>query len=249
MKTVKAYHFVGKTLRDGRPIPKNGVWLKHTGKAVMCESGLHASLHPFDALQYAPGNTLCKVELRGIVDKESDKLVAMERRIVARIDAEPLLREFSRACALDYIHLWDAPQVVIDYLKTGDPSLRVAADAAAGAAAGAATGAARAVAEAAAWAATGAARAVAEAAAGAAARAAAEAAARAAAWVAAGAAEAARAARAARAAAWVAADAAARAAGAAARAARAAAEAAARAAQRKRFASMVAKAFKASASA
>ena len=172
MKTVKAYHFVGKTLRDGRKIPRNGVWLNHTGPAVMCESGLHASIHPFDALKYAPGITLCKVELRGIVGKQSDKLVAMERRIVARIDAEPLLREFARKCALDCIHLWDAPQVVIDYLKTGDPKLRAAAETAAGAAAWAAWAAAETAAEtaagAAAWAAAGAAAWAAGAAAGAA---------------------------------------------------------------------------------
>lgn len=63
------YHFVKGTLRDGRPVPADGEWLEHKGSLVMCESGLHASAHPFDALRYAPGATLCLVELDGeIID-------------------------------------------------------------------------------------------------------------------------------------------------------------------------------------
>ena len=58
------YHFTGSTLRDGSPIPEPGVWLKHDGPIVPCASGLHASEHPFDALAYAPGNMLHKVNLR-----------------------------------------------------------------------------------------------------------------------------------------------------------------------------------------
>ena len=53
---MKAYHFVGSTLRDGSPIPGDGEWLEHTGEVKICSSGLHASKHPFDALrpwQYA----------------------------------------------------------------------------------------------------------------------------------------------------------------------------------------------------
>src|SRR4051812_42294036 len=45
---VKAWHFVGDTLRDGRPVPKDGVKLIHPGKPVLCESGLHASLRPWE---------------------------------------------------------------------------------------------------------------------------------------------------------------------------------------------------------
>lgn len=47
---ITAYHFVGATLRDGRAVPPDGEWLVHEGEAVMCESGLHASRDPFDAL-------------------------------------------------------------------------------------------------------------------------------------------------------------------------------------------------------
>jgi hypothetical protein len=214
-----AYHFVFDTPRDGSPIPGDGEWLEHSGEVVICQSGLHASSHPFDALQYAPGSTLCLVEVDGVVTRQEDKLVAKRRRIVKRIDAEPLMREFSRWCALQVIELWDAPEVVRQYLTTGDEGIRDAARAAAWAAArDAAWDAARA----AAWAA-------ARDAARAAARAAAWAAARDAAW------DAAR--DAARDAAWAAARDAAWA------AARDAARAAARAAQRDRFKKMVDAAF------
>jgi hypothetical protein len=43
-----------------------------------------------------------------------------------------LLKKFARRVALDVIHLWpDAPPVVVEYLKTGDESLRESAESAA----------------------------------------------------------------------------------------------------------------------
>ena len=145
MKTIKGWHFVGKTLRDGSPIPKNGKWLKHTGPLRMCESGLHASLTPWDAFNYAPGNTICYVECRGDRIIVTDKFVCRERKIIARMDTTELLRYFARMQALSAVHLWDAPDVVLDYLMTGDEFLREAVEAAAWAvrAAGEATRAAR----------------------------------------------------------------------------------------------------------
>jgi len=128
---MRAYHFVNETLRDGLPIPADGEWLEHKGALVLCESGLHASKSAFDALKYAPGGTLCLVEVDGEIIKDSDKLVASRRKIIARRDATAMLREFAKAQALSVIHLWDAPDVVREYLMTGDESLRAAAWAAA----------------------------------------------------------------------------------------------------------------------
>jgi hypothetical protein len=139
---MRAWHFVGETLRDGSPVPKDGVWLKHTGDLEICETGLHWSREPFDALQYAPGPTLCLVDVRGEIIEQNDKGCSTERRIVARMDATEILRYFSRMQALSVIHLWDAPDVVCDYLMTGEESLRAAAWAAARDAAGAAARAA-----------------------------------------------------------------------------------------------------------
>ena len=166
---MDGYHFTGKTLRDGRPIPPIGEWLEHDGPLVPCKSGLHASAHPFDALKYAlkyaPGNMLHRVELEGdlvLHGDPPDKCVGRRRKIIATIDATSLLREYARWCASQVLYLWDAPQVVRDYLATGDESLRDAARDAAEAAAwdaGDAAGAARDAARDAAWAAWAAARA------------------------------------------------------------------------------------------
>jgi hypothetical protein len=151
---MKAYHFTNKKLRDGRRVPKAGKWLVHKGELKMCESGLHASLHPFDAMQYAPGNMLHLVELDGEIIKGDDKVVAQRRMIVASFDAEELLREFARTCALDVYDKWgnaktDPDGIVKRYLETGDESLRAAARAAADAARDAARVAARVAADAA----------------------------------------------------------------------------------------------------
>jgi len=75
VKRNLAWHFVSDTLRDGRPVPADGVWLEHKGKLKMCVSGLHWSREPFDALQYAPGETLCLVEIGGeIVEPKTGEL-------------------------------------------------------------------------------------------------------------------------------------------------------------------------------
>jgi hypothetical protein len=138
---MTAYHFVGKTLRDGRPIPPNGVWLEEQLPLKMCKHGLHASKHVADAIGYAPDVTLCLVELDGEIIEGADKVVAPRRRILARFDATELLWEDARASALSVMHLWNAPDVVRRYLVSGDEALREEARAAAAAAAYAATAA------------------------------------------------------------------------------------------------------------
>ena len=150
------YHFTGDKLRDGKAIPAIGEWLVFEGDPVPCKCGLHASAEPFDALQFAPGSILHKVELAGKIEKHGnpvDKFAAQRRRIISSLDATEILRLFSRRVALDVIHLWDAPPVVMEYLETGDESIMAAAEAAARAAAwAAARDAAWAAAIAAAWA-------------------------------------------------------------------------------------------------
>jgi hypothetical protein len=152
---MTGWHFTNGTLRDGKPVPPAGEWLRHDGPIEPCVSGLHASPRVLDALAFAPGATLHRVELRGDVTPHGDpvdKFVARERRVLWALDAsvmDSLLRRFARLCALDVIHLWDAPDVVVRYLRTGDEKLRDAAWDAAWYVAGDATAAARAAA--AAW--------------------------------------------------------------------------------------------------
>jgi hypothetical protein len=131
---MKAWHFTGATLRDGRPIPPVGEWLIHEGEAEMCVSGLHASVRILDALNYAPGTAIHRVECDDIVEQQGDKLLCRCRKITASLteeQGEKILREFARYCARSVLHLWEAPDVVKRYLRTGDESLRAAAWAAA----------------------------------------------------------------------------------------------------------------------
>jgi hypothetical protein len=139
-KSILAWHFVGKTLRDGSPVPKNGKTLKYNGEIKLCSTGYHASVEAFDALQYAPGNTLCRVKCAGEIIDGGDKIVCSERTIIQRMDATDMLRYFARMQALSVMHLYpnDTDDVVFDYLMTGNEYLRAAAWAAAGDAAWAA---------------------------------------------------------------------------------------------------------------
>jgi hypothetical protein len=161
-KTIVGYWFCKNDLilpnGDGRKI-EIGVTHKVEGEIVPCKHGLHASERPLDALSYAPGLVACKVILSGkIISHNGDKYAASERKYIHIADATETLRLFARKCALDVIHLWDAPDVVVRYLKTGDELLRAAAwDAAWDAARAAAGDAAWDAARAAAWAAAGAA--------------------------------------------------------------------------------------------
>jgi hypothetical protein len=105
---------VGQTLAEYRPL-------------VLCDVGLHASTRAIDALQYAPGPIVCRVECHGEIIRGEDKLCSSRRTVLAMVDATETLRRFARLCALDVIHLWEPPGVVIEYLYTGDERLRVEA--------------------------------------------------------------------------------------------------------------------------
>jgi hypothetical protein len=85
-----------------------------------------------DALSYAPGSILCRVELGGEIIESDDKVVATERTVIAMANVSVELRTFARWCALQVIDLWDAPEVVRQYLETGDETIRAAAGDAAG---------------------------------------------------------------------------------------------------------------------
>jgi len=119
---MKAWHFVNDTLRDGSPVPKDGEKLVFTGEPILCKQGYHASNSPFDALQYAPGNILCRVECGGTLIKGDDKFVCTERTIIKRMDVTRMLRYFARMQALSVIHLYPngTDDVVFDFLMTGE---------------------------------------------------------------------------------------------------------------------------------
>ncbi len=124
---VLAWHFVDETLKDGAPVPADGERLAHDGPVSLCEGGLHASEQVLDALKFAPGNIICRVECDDVGERQSDKFVCGARTIVWRIDGEEVLRAFARKVALDVAEFWDMPDEVRKFLETGNDNLRVAA--------------------------------------------------------------------------------------------------------------------------
>src|SRR3990167_7393754 len=196
------WHFLpaDRRLRGSREVVEAGRTYRAEGPLEICENGMHASARAIDALMYAPGPLVCRVELVGERLDAADKSCARERSVLWLADATTVLHEFACTVATDALHLAEARGA------RGGPRPRAGGGGKGRGPPGAARPAAGDAARAAAWAAAGdAARAAAWAAAGDAAWADAWAAARADAWAAAEAAARDAARDAARAAAWAAA--------------------------------------------
>lgn len=107
------------------------------GTIVPCMNGLHASAHPYDALLYASLwnlPTLDLVDLGGTVISHPgltvfDKFAASHRTHLKRINPDKIFQDFARWFALELMNrsTTHCPQVVLDYLKSGDESQREAA--------------------------------------------------------------------------------------------------------------------------
>src|SRR3990167_10769968 len=105
--TILGWHFTDGTKLshgDGRPIVV-GETLSVEGPLVACHHGLHLSERAIDALGYAPGPWVWRVEGWGDAVRRGDppKWCVRHRRVLWGFDATPVLRRFTRACALDVI--------------------------------------------------------------------------------------------------------------------------------------------------
>jgi hypothetical protein len=150
-----------------------------------CVRGLHASTRALDALGYARGPMVARVQLSGILDKsEADKVAASRRKTLWLVDATRALHEFAVWCARQALEAeraagrepdarsWRALEVRLAWLRgeASDADLSAAESAAwsaawsaesaawsaaRGAARGAARSAARSAARGAAWSAAG----------------------------------------------------------------------------------------------
>jgi len=130
---MRGYYFVGPTVGDdAEPVWADDEW--HTGPLTpFLHMPLQASKSAFDALQYAMGSTLCRVELGGkfscpdhampeyICGTQVKVWEGEKRRILERIDATAMLRRFAADQALGVAHLWEMPPIVREYLRTLDP--------------------------------------------------------------------------------------------------------------------------------
>ncbi len=110
-RRVKAWHFIqGELSRPHAEVKPVGNGWDHTAHVAtrlrpghvwrvkpkdldMCHWGLHASRRVVDALQYAPGWTLCRVECRGEIQEDRDKLVCSVREILWWVDFKEVLLE------------------------------------------------------------------------------------------------------------------------------------------------------------
>ena len=91
---IRAWHFTdGWTLRDGRELRPRLYTMRKP--IVMCAVGYHASERILDALEYAPGSVISRVEVSGKILREEDKLCASRRRVLWSLDIAPVLHEFA----------------------------------------------------------------------------------------------------------------------------------------------------------
>ena len=89
-----------------------------------CGAPAYADLWP--AVQGTFGRTsqICRVTCREPPDRAG---TCISKSAKWCYDATPVYREFARRHALRVAHLWNAPPVVVQYLKTGNESIRAAA--------------------------------------------------------------------------------------------------------------------------
>ena len=98
MNKILAWHFLREDCKmrfkpDVKVKP--GVEYKAKLPLVMCKNGLHASEQIIDALFYAPGTVVCRVELSGRMIKNNDKICAEKRKVLWMYDAANVLHEFA----------------------------------------------------------------------------------------------------------------------------------------------------------
>ena len=111
-RTVKAWHFLpqdGRLRYGSNELVEVGKVLRVRSPLQMCRRGLHASLRLIDALQYAPGPIVCRVECGGEIEKDTNKLVAETRKVLWMYDASAVLHEFACRCAEDALALIEKP--------------------------------------------------------------------------------------------------------------------------------------------
>lgn len=99
-----AWHFLSEDKRlgygDGRLV-EAGKTLECEGKPELCKNGMHGSVRLIDALRYANGPIVCRVEIEGDVIEDTDKLCGRRRTVLWMLDATQILHEFACACTED----------------------------------------------------------------------------------------------------------------------------------------------------
>jgi hypothetical protein len=102
-KKILGWHFTnGMVLRDGQPL-KVGKTYKYVGTLEMCARGYHASEDIRDALSYGPGFQVSRVECSGDMEKQDDKLVCRNRKVLWTLDAKKIILKWSIRVTTDAV--------------------------------------------------------------------------------------------------------------------------------------------------
>ncbi len=116
-----AWHFLSEDKRlgygDGRLV-EVGQTLECEGKPELCNNGLHGSARLIDALRYARGPIVCRVEIDGDVIEGKNKLCGRRRTVLWMLDATRILHEFACQCAEDALALVARPDArIVEAIK------------------------------------------------------------------------------------------------------------------------------------
>lgn len=131
MEKVLAWHFLpddGRLAHRNRRKVEVGKTYSVRGPIVICENGMHGARRLIDALYYAQGSVVERVEIWGDIVEQSDKLCGRYRKCLAIADVTRLLHEFACDIAEDALKIakvtdkrsWAAPPRVAALVAARD---------------------------------------------------------------------------------------------------------------------------------
>ena len=100
---ILAWHFVtdNRMLAHQAPpmeVAPGYIYGEPKGDIIICERGMHASRRVYDALSFAHGSQLCRVQVWGDVAEQPDKIVGRYREVLAIRDVASELRLWGCWC-------------------------------------------------------------------------------------------------------------------------------------------------------
>lgn len=121
MESIKAWHFItpDMKLRDGTKV-SIGSTTEVEGKPIPERCGLHASTEAMNALFWAKGLVLCRVELSGDIVFGERKIAANTRKILyitSEKETLDIIWKWSSLCAINIINNYHVPVEYITILK------------------------------------------------------------------------------------------------------------------------------------
>ena len=124
---VLAWHFIANDHKlrfgDGREVI-TGETLTVSSDRRLYDHGLYASKDILDALKYASGTTLCRVEISGDIASESNKIVGSSRTCLWMINIDKILSEFACRCVERAFKCIKGDQRSIDAISTARAYIR-----------------------------------------------------------------------------------------------------------------------------